>query len=157
MTDIFAHSYTRERQRGDHFTLGWTQPLVVRHPARPFVVGTAPAHHARPRATARRHAGLGLLPVWLGLFALLNAGDLITTFIGLRGGLHEGNPLMGGLLAHFGFGALIAYKALVVVAVALGIVLLRRYHRGIANTTIWVCNALVLVVVILNALQYAVR
>lgn len=159
MTDI-SHSYTGDRKRGDHFSFGLTQPLVVRHPSRPFVVGRAPAHaRSRSRAAARprAHLHLGLLPVWLGLFALLNAGDLITTYIGLHGGLREGNPLMDGLLMHFGFAALITYKVLVVAAVGLGVVMLRRFHRGISGATIAICNALVLAVVILNVLQYAAR
>ena len=155
MTDI-SHSYTGDRTRGDHFSLELTRPLVVRHPARPFVVGSAPAR-ARARAAARARARLGMLPVWLGLFALLNAGDLISTYVGLHGGLHEGNPLMDGLLMHFGFSALIVYKVLVVVAVSLGVMMLRRFHRGISSVTIGICNVLVLGVVILNVLQYIAR
>lgn len=90
----------------------------------------------------------------VALFALLNAMDLLSTFVGLRHGLHEGNPLMSGLLDRFGFGALIAYKAVVVWAVGLGIRLLHTFHLGLAWATIWICNALVFGVVVLNVTQY---
>lgn len=157
MISDISHSYASDRQRGDHFSFGLTQPLVVvRHPVRPFAAGTAPAR-ARRRVAVRPHAHLGLLPAWMALFALLNAGDLISTYIGLHGGLREGNPLMDGLLMHYGFAALIVYKMLVVAVVGLGVVMLRRFHRGIASATIWICNALVLAVVLLNVLQFAAR
>lgn len=158
MISDISHSYTGgDRERGHHLTFGLTQPLVVvRHPVRPFAVGSAPAR-TRRRAAAPARAHLGLLPAWLALFALLNIGDLISTYIGLHGGLREGNPLMDGLLLHFGFVALIAYKVLVVAAVTIGVLMLRRFHRGIASATIWICNALVLAVVVLNVLQYAAR
>lgn len=156
ITDI-SHSYTGDRKRGDRFSFGLTQPLVVvRHPVHPYTAGTAPARtRARTRTPARAH--VGLLPAWLALFALLNAGDLISTYIGLHGGLREGNPLMDGLLMHFGFAALIMYKVLVVAAVAMGVLMLRRFHRGVSTVTIWICNVLVLAVVILNVLQYVAR
>lgn len=108
-------------------------------------------HAARPRAT--KDSGRWL-PELLAIFAILNIGDLASTFIGLTSGMHEGNPLMSTLLAHFGFGALVVYKALVIVAVTAGIYVLRAFHPSIATVTIWVCNALVLGVVILNIVQY---
>ena len=156
ITDI-SHSYARDHKLGDYLSSGVTQPLTVPHPARPFVVGRAPAPDRAAQPAARSRAHLGLLPLWLALFALLNAGDLISTYMGLHGGLREGNPLMGSLLLHYGFVALIVYKVLVVAAVTIGVLLLRRFHRGIAGATVWICNALVLAVVVLNVLQYVAR
>lgn len=153
MTDI-SRSYTRDQRRGDHFPFGMTQPLTVRHPVRPFVASRA---RARSRSVVRASAHLGFLPVLLAIFALLNVGDLLSTYIGLHGGLREGNPVMGSLLMHYGFSALIAYKVLVVVAVSIGVLMLRRFHRAIASATAWICDALVLAVVLLNVLQYVAR
>lgn len=156
LTDI-SHRYARDHKLGDRLSFGMTQPLTVRHPARrPFVVGRAPAHE-RTRPAVRAHTHLGLLPLLLAIFVLLNAGDLISTYVGLQSGLREGNPLMGSLLMHYGFVALVAYKVLVVAAVSIGVLMLRRFHRGIARATVWICDALVLFVVILNVLQYAAR
>lgn len=90
----------------------------------------------------------------VALFAVLNAADLLSTFVGLRHGLHEGNPLMSGLLERFGFGALIVYKAVVVGAVAAGIRVLQSLRYSVARVTIWSCNALVFGVVLLNMAQF---
>ena len=125
--------------------------------ARPFVV----ARPSSPRAVAIRHAiprsrvGL-LLPLLVTLFAVLNAGDLLSTFIGLAGGMREGNPLMNMLLVQYGFGALILYKVVVIVAVGAGVLFLSTFHRRIAHVTIWVCNLLVLGVVFSNLMQFAI-
>jgi hypothetical protein len=91
------------------------------------------------------------------LFAFLNAADLITTFIGLHGGLHEGNPLMGALLTKYGFIALVVYKVLVVAAVALGVRMLRSFRASVASVTIVICDLLVLLVVFANVAQYFLR
>jgi Domain of unknown function (DUF5658) len=107
-----------------------------------------------PRPIERPRAAGAYLPWLVGLFALLNAADLASTFVGLHNGMHEGNPLMATLLVRFGFIALIAYKALVVLAVAAGIRLLRSFRLSIAHVTIWICNGLVFAVVLLNVVQY---
>lgn len=109
--------------------------------------------HDGGRARKVRDGGRWL-PELLVLFAVLNIGDIVSTFIGLAGGMREGNPLMSMLLEHYGFGALIFYKALVIVAVTAGIYLLRAFHTSIATITIWICNALVLGVVVMNVVQY---
>ena len=98
-----------------------------------------------------------LLPTLVVIFALLNAADLISTFVGLHIGLREGNPLMGALLARYGFIALILYKAVVVGAVAIGVRMLRAFRVSIANITIVICDLLVLFVVIANVTQYVIR
>lgn len=158
MISDISHSYTRDRKHGNRFSFGLTQPLVVvRHPVRPFAASSASVRARRGATVRSSRVHLGMLPAWMALFAVLNAGDLISTYIGLHSGLREGNPLMDGLLMHYGFAALIVYKMLVVAAVGLGVVMLRRFHRGIASATIWICNALVLVVVLLNVLQFATR
>lgn len=133
-------------------------PLGQRHPSagmasRPFVVAHASKSPIPRLAASPRTAG-SYLPALVVLFTLLNAADLVSTFIGLRTGMHEGNPLMGALLAHYGFVALVGYKAMVVGAVALGVRLLRAYRLSIAHVTIWICNTLVFAVVVLNVAQY---
>jgi hypothetical protein len=107
-----------------------------------------------PRTAGHSRAAGRYLMALVVLFAVLNAADLLSTFVGLHLGLHEGNPLMSGLLEHFGFGALIAYKLVVIGAVALGIRLLRSLHYSVARFTIWSCNTLVFCVVLLNVAQY---
>src|SRR5262245_19171663 len=111
-----------------------------------------------PRATPRtagqsRATGRYLLAL-VALFAVLNAADLLSTYVGLRHGLHEGNPLMSKLLEQFGFGALIIYKVVVIWAVAAGVRLLQTFRYSVARATIWTCNALVFGVVLLNLVQY---
>jgi hypothetical protein len=93
------------------------------------------------------------LVLWLVVYTLLNVGDLLSTYFGLQAGLHEANPLMGGLLAQNGFGALITYKLVVVVAVVGGAIALYRMHPRAAYLTVHVCNVLVFLAVILNVAQ----
>jgi hypothetical protein len=102
--------------------------------------------------TPTQHAAPSLA-FWIALFCLLNAGDLLSTYLALGIGMREGNPLMSTLLAHFGFAALIVYKLLVVGVVGVGVVALRRFHPRLARITIVVCNALVFLAVSLNVLQ----
>jgi hypothetical protein len=90
----------------------------------------------------------------LVIFALLNVGDLASTYLGLAHGLNEGNPLMKQLLLHYGFGALIADKLLVVIAVTAGALVLRRLDRHIAHAVSMVCDGLILLVVVSNVVQY---
>jgi hypothetical protein len=104
-------------------------------------------------ATRARRTGPALT-IWLGVFVLLNIGDLASTYLALRIGMHEGNPLMSGLLHHFGFSALIVYKVAVIVVVAGGVLLLRRYNPRLAQITVWLCNALVFAAVFLNLVQF---
>ena len=92
-------------------------------------------------------------PFWLALFAVLNGCDLLTTYVDLNVGMREGNPLMRNLLYQYGFGALIFYKALMVLVVCLGIVALNRSYPHLARITLGICNVLVLLVVISNFLQ----
>jgi hypothetical protein len=95
-----------------------------------------------------------LLATSLVVFALLNACDLASTYLGLAHGLNEGNPLMKQLLQHYGFGALIADKLLVIIAVTAGALVLRRLDRHIAHAVALVCDALILLVVVSNLVQY---
>jgi hypothetical protein len=101
-------------------------------------------------------AGLATRAVawWLGLFVLLNVGDLVSTYLALGMGMREGNPLMSALLQQYGFAALILYKIAVVAVVGIGVWLLRRYHPRLAQVTLFVCNALVFLAVFLNVLQF---
>lgn len=138
-----------------------TLPLGVRSPLSPLLSPSKSprtTRPARPRVTrplSRPRAAGAYLPPLLGLFAVLNIGDLASTYLGLASGMREGNPLMSTLLGHYGFGALIVYKALVILAVTAGVYLLRSFHLKIAHVTIWVCNVLVFAVVVLNLVQFA--
>jgi hypothetical protein len=107
--------------------------------------------HSAPRLF--RHVRFSSL-VWLVFFALLNGFDLITTYVDLRAGMREGNPLMRALLDQGGFSALIGYKVLMVLAVSAGILALSRSYPLLARTALAVCNALVLTVVLSNFIQY---
>ena len=94
------------------------------------------------------------LVVFLIVYAAINVADLLSTYVGLQRGLHEGNPLMGHLLASYGFSALIAYKLLVVGVVSCGVLVLRRAHPRVARITVVVCNLLVAGAVVLNLVQF---
>jgi hypothetical protein len=91
---------------------------------------------------------------WLAFFAVLNACDLLTTYLDLQVGLREGNPLMRALLTQNGFSALILYKVLMVLVVTAGILILHRSYPLLARVALAVCNGLVLVVVLSNFIQY---
>jgi hypothetical protein len=149
LTDI-----SRNAPHASGFSLGMKRPpRVAERPtaSRPFVVTRRRSPLHRLGMAVARSRSLVLL---LAVFALLNMGDLVSTYVGLHGGLREGNPLMSTLLLHYGFVALIGYKLLVVLAVSAGVFLLRTFHRGIATATIWICNGLVFAVVLLNVLQF---
>lgn len=106
--------------------------------------------------SARRQQQHVRLPAffWLALFAVLNACDLLTTYVDLRAGMREGNPLMRVLLEQDGFGALVFYKALMVLVVSGGILVLHRGYPLLSRITLAICNLLVLAVVLSNFIQY---
>ncbi len=104
-------------------------------------------------ATHERRISPALI-AWLVVFVLLNIGDLVSTYLALDIGFHEGNPLMSALLVRYGFSALIVYKLGVVLVVGLGVTLLRRFHPRLALVTLIVCNVLVFAAVALNVLQF---
>lgn len=90
----------------------------------------------------------------IALFAALNAGDLLSTWVDLHAGLREGNPFMSILLDQHGFGALIFYKVLVVAIVALVMGTLWDSRPRLVSGTLVLCNVLVLVAVASNIVQY---
>jgi len=61
---------------------------------------------------------------------------------------------MSGLLSHYGFGALIVDKLIVIAAVTWGALLLYKLNWRIAHMITLVCDALVLLVVVSNIVQY---
>ena len=144
--------------RFDRISIAPTQPLpiVVPGAARPFVVARVAAS-ARPLSVARPKVERFAFPRWLCVFALLNLGDLLSTYAGLHNGMREGNPLVGGMMAQYGFASLIAYKAFVVLAVTFGVLWLRSMHPSVARVTLNICNTLVLIVVLLNVTQFVLR
>jgi hypothetical protein len=97
-----------------------------------------------------------LLVILLAIFALLNLGDLASTYIGILHGLNEGNPIMSRLLSRYGFSALIADKLIVIAAVTWGALLLSRLHWRVAHIIALVCDTLIFLVVISNVVQFAV-
>ncbi len=109
--------------------------------------------HARVRHR-RRAWKAQLLVASLFLYAVINMADLLSTYIGLEHGLHEGNPLMSHLLVTYGFGALIAYKIFVVGVVSGGVLILRNAHPYVARVTVVICNLLVAGAVVLNIMQF---
>ena len=127
-----------------------TQPLPISVPPRRLRYTTSSRLALRKDA---RGTSLFLVAL-LVVFALLNLGDLASTYLGLAHGLNEGNPLMKQLLLHYGFGALIADKLLVIVAVTTGALVLRRLDWHIAHAVALVCDALILLVVVSNVVQY---
>jgi hypothetical protein len=90
----------------------------------------------------------------LGLFAALNVGDLISTWVDLQAGLREGNPFMSMLLAQHGFGALIFYKVLVISVVGLITAMLWGARPRLVGVTLLVCDLLVFAAVTVNILQF---
>jgi len=82
---------------------------------------------------------ISMLAIGIGLFVVLNIGDLVSTYVALGGGFREGNPLMRALLARYGFAALILYKVGVIATVGVGVLLLRRSHPRLAQVTLAVC------------------
>jgi hypothetical protein len=97
-----------------------------------------------------------LLVILLAIFALLNLGDLASTYIGILHGLNEGNPIMSRLLSRYGFSALIADKLIVIAAVTWGALLLSKLHWRVAHIIALVCDTLIFLVVISNIVQFAV-
>src|SRR5260370_39750561 len=107
-------------------------------------------HGGSMEATQPPRRVLSMLDSGIGLFGVLNIGDLVSTYVALGGGFREGNPLMRALLARYGFAALILYKGGVIATVGVGVLLLRRSHPRPAELTLAVCNLLVLAPVPLN-------
>lgn len=92
----------------------------------------------------------------IALFATLNIGDLVSTWVDLHAGLHEGNPFMNHLLINHGFGALIAYKVLVVTFVGGVALTLSSVRPRLVVTTLLICDLLVFGAITINVLQYPV-
>lgn len=104
----------------------------------------------------RARPGARSVIVWqAALYIALNLGDVVSTYLGLRRGLVEGNPLMATLLAHDGFDALIIYKFTIMVVALLGLWLLNGWSARAAHTAARICNVVVALVVMLNFAQIA--
>jgi hypothetical protein len=143
-----THTTRNDWHTREQLPVAKTQPLPVTEMASPHAYAT------RPQALARSRPGGMPLLVWLGIFGLLNGVDILSTWVGLANGMHEGNPLMSTLLGNYGFGALIGYKLAVVVTVSAGVLLLRSFSSHIARLTIRICAVLVALVVLTNVLQF---
>jgi len=73
---------------------------------------------------------------WGVLLAAAQAGDLLTTWAGLRLGVPEGNPLVRSALAAGSFGAFAAIKVALVLGL-LGLALTTARVRGRAQAATW--------------------
>lgn len=156
-------AFDRQAQyRQQSYEEAWraTRATLAAQPTRPLRGGIARSLGSgrvqRAGQVAGRAAvvgGMSLLVVCEMLYALLNVGDLVSTYVGLHVGLSEGNPLMHSLLGITGFGGLIAYKMLVTVVVVLGLNILYRWQPRVAYLTVWLCNGLTLAAVVLNIAQ----
>jgi len=137
---------------------GYMASLVsVASPRQPATVATV-ATVATLGAPARAQAqGCARRALWYqaALYVSLNLGDVVSTYLGLRHGLSEGNPLMGTLLTHDGFGALIVYKIAITLAVLAGLWLLSAWNVRATRVALLISNTLVALVVILNFVQFA--
>ncbi len=105
-----------------------------------------------PRTLARHLPPLAI--AMLGFFAALNIGDLISTYVDLHAGLREGNPLMNHLLASHGFGALIAYKVVVITLVGVVTANLWRTRPKLVGYTLLACDVLIFAAVTSNIIQF---
>jgi len=117
----------------------------------------ASGHMTASQTTISRRRARGttqLLVASLLLYAAVNIADLASTYVGLRHGLREGNPLMSHLLGAYGFSALIVYKVFVVAVVSGGVLVLRNAYPRVARVTVIVCNLLVAGAVLLNVMQF---
>lgn len=145
-----AWNQARAMREDDHVsTYAGRRPTPV-IPSSAYARANAPSPSiARHSATTHGNALVG----WLIVFVFLNVGDLLSTYLGLQVGLREANPLMGTLLGVQGFGALIAYKALAVLIVLMGMFFLRNVHQRAAGITLFTCNALIFLAIALNVTQ----
>lgn len=74
---------------------------------------------------------------WTALLGAAQAGDLLTTWVGLRVGVPEGNPLVRAALAHGSFIAFGAIKG-ALVASLLGLLWFTGRHlKGVAHLATW--------------------
>jgi hypothetical protein len=74
---------------------------------------------------------------WTVLLSAAQAGDVLTTWVGLRIGVPEGNPLVRAALAHGSFIAFGAIKA-TLVASLLGLLWFTGRHlRGVVHVATW--------------------
>ncbi len=94
--------------------------------------------------------------VWFFFFMVLQALDLITTFMGLQAGLNEGNSIAVWLSGHLGTWALYGWK---VVGVTLFLGLLAALHQRYPG--VWaalrVATVLMMVAVSINLLTLALQ
>jgi hypothetical protein len=150
MTTILPASSDPQQSAVTEDTWSTQPPLVSAPPTR---ILYAVSDRTAMESTARPSSYL--LVILLAVFALLNLGDLASTYVGIMHGLNEGNPLMSRLLAHYGFSALIADKLIVIAAVTWGALLLARLDWRVAHIIALVCDTLILLVVISNVVQFA--
>lgn len=85
----------------------------------------------------------------LGLLVLLNALDVLTTYIALHHGAVEGNPVTRSIIDH-GFGWVIFWKALVLLVLAIGIIRIQSQRPLATLVAVWTVVGAYLMVVMIN-------
>lgn len=74
---------------------------------------------------------------WTALLAGAQGGDLATTWLGLRLGIPEGNPVVSALLAHGDFLLFAVVKLGLVLALAMLLAVATRHLRGAVEQAAW--------------------
>lgn len=74
---------------------------------------------------------------WTALLAGAQAGDVATTWLGLRRGVPEGNPIVSALLAHGDFLAFGLIKLALVAALAALLAAAGLHRRGGIEVAAW--------------------
>ena len=74
---------------------------------------------------------------WTVLLAAAQAGDVATTWLGLRLGIPEGNPAVRAALDHGSFLAFGAIKLALVIGIAFLLWITGRHLRGIVHRATW--------------------
>lgn len=87
-------------------------------------------------------------------FLALNGADVLSTFVGINQGLHEGNALTQPFTEHLGTPGLAVYKLLIIAgALSAASTLERRGHPRSARIALRVADAWIVPAVILNVIQ----
>ena len=74
---------------------------------------------------------------WMLLLAGAQAGDVATTWLGLRLGIPEGNPAVRAALAHVSFLAFGAIKLALVTGIVILLWVTGQHLRGVVHRATW--------------------
>lgn len=71
------------------------------------------------------------MKIWLAVLLTASSLDVLTTMIGLRGGAHELNPIMAGIMGNVSELAAYGFKVLIVAGMIAIVFRARRHHRHV--------------------------